>query len=53
LIKYGYANFSISILEYCDKDILNEKEQYYMGIIKPVYNTFKIAGSSSGYKDTQ
>jgi group I intron endonuclease len=52
-IKYGYANFSISILEYCDKDILNEKEQYYMDIIKPVYNTLKIAGSSSGYKHTQ
>lgn len=53
LIKYGYANFSISILEYCDKDILNEREQYYMDIIKPVYNTLKIAGSSSGYKHTQ
>ena len=53
LIKYGYANFSISILEYCDKDILNEKEQHYMDIIKPVYNTLKIAGSSSGYKHSQ
>lgn len=53
LIKYGYANFSISILEYCDKDNLNEIEQYYMDIIKPVYNTLKIAGSSSGYKHTQ
>ena len=53
LIKYGYANFSISILEYCDKDILNEREQYYMDTIKPVYNTLKIAGSSSGYKHTQ
>jgi hypothetical protein len=53
LIKYGYANFSISILEYCDKDILNEREQYYMDMIKPVYNTLKIAGSSSGYKHTQ
>jgi len=53
LIKYGYANFSISILEYCDKDILNEREQYYMDNIKPVYNTLKIAGSSSGYKHIQ
>jgi len=62
LIKYGYANFSISILEYCDKDILNKREQYYINVIKPVYNinvikpvynTLKIAGSSSGYKHTQ
>lgn len=53
LTKYGYANFSISILEYCNKDILNEREQYYMDSIKPVYNTLKIAGSSSGYKHSQ
>jgi len=53
LIKYGYVHFSISILEYCDKTILNEREQHYMDIIKPVYNTLKIANSSSGYKHTQ
>ena len=53
LIKYGYANFSISILEYCDKDILNERKQYHMDMIKPVYNILKVAGSSSGHKHTQ
>ena len=53
LLKYGYANFSISVLEYCNKDKLNEKEQYYIDTLNPVYNTLKIAGSSSGYKHTQ
>lgn len=53
LIKYGYANFSISILEYCDKANLNEREQYHMDNLKPVYNTLKIAGNSYGYKHTQ
>lgn len=53
LIKYGYANFSISILEYCDRANINEREQYYMDTLSPVYNTLKIAGSSRGYKHTQ
>ena len=53
LIKYGYANFSISILEYCDVINLNNREQHYMDKLKPVYNTLKVAGSSSGYKHTQ
>lgn len=53
LKKYGYANFSLSILEYCDKTCLNEREQYYMDTIKPLYNTLKLAGSSYGYKHTQ
>jgi group I intron endonuclease len=28
-IKYGLNNFSVHILEYCDKDVLIEREQYY------------------------
>ena len=29
LIKYGYSNFSVTILEYCDKSDLIKREQYY------------------------
>ena len=50
LVKYGYINFSISILEYCDKSILTEKEQHYIDLLNPTYNILKVAGSSSGYK---
>ena len=50
LVKYGYINFSISILEYCDKSVLTEKEQHYIDILNPAYNILKVAGSSSGYK---
>ena len=50
LIKYGYSNFSLDILEYCDKDNLTEREQYYMDKFNPKYNTLKVAGSSSGHK---
>ena len=50
LIKYGYSNFSLEILEYCDIKNLTEREQYYMDKLNPRYNTLKIAGSSSGHK---
>lgn len=48
LIKYGYSNFSLEILEYCD--IFNLTEQYYINKLNPRYNTLKIAGSCSGHK---
>lgn len=50
LIKYGYSNFSLEILEYCDIANLNEREQYYFDTLNPKYNTLKIAGSSLGHK---
>lgn len=50
LIKYGYSNFSLEILEYCDIDHLTETEQYYFDKLNPRYNTLKIAGSSLGHK---
>ena len=53
LIKYGYLNFSLEILEYCDIVNLIEREQYYLDKLNPRYNTLKIAGSSSGHKLTE
>ena len=50
LIKYGYSNFSLEILEYCDIANLTEREQYYFDKLNPKYNTLKIAGSFSGHK---
>lgn len=50
LIKYGYSNFSLDILEYCDIADLTIREQYYLDMLNPKYNTLKIAGSSSGHK---
>jgi len=53
LIKYGYSNFSVTILEYCDKFDLNKREQYYFNILNPQYNILKIAGSSRGFKHSE
>nr|YP_009568448.1 hypothetical protein [Drechslerella brochopaga]QBL02529.1 hypothetical protein [Drechslerella brochopaga] len=48
LIKYGYSDFSLTILEYCAKVDLTVREQYYFDNLNPVYNIEKIAGSSLG-----
>lgn len=53
LIKYGYSNFSLEILEYCDINNLTEREQYYFDKLNPKYNTLKVAGSSLGHKLTE
>ena len=50
LLKYGYSNFSLDILEYCDKADLFAREQYYIDLLKPEYNMLQVAGSSLGYK---
>jgi group I intron endonuclease len=51
--KYGYSNFTLDILEYCDpKDVL-VREQYYLDSLKPEYNILSTAGSSFGYKHTE
>jgi hypothetical protein len=50
LLKYGYSNFSLEILEYCDKKDLISREQYYLDLLKPEYNILEKAGNSLGYK---
>jgi group I intron endonuclease len=48
LLKYGYSNFNLEILEYCDKMFTIKREQYYIDNLKPEYNLCLIAGSSLG-----
>lgn len=45
LIKHGYLNFSVGILEYCSPDKRIERENYYFGLLTPEYNVLKVAGS--------
>lgn len=53
LLKYGYSNFELEILEYCDSEDLIKKEQYYIDLLKPNYNLLTIAGSLLGFKHTE
>lgn len=50
LLEYDHTNFSLEILEYCDKEALISREQYYLNIINPEYNICKVAGSMLGFK---
>lgn len=38
LLLYGYGAFDLEILEYCDKQYIIEREQYYIDLLKPEYN---------------
>jgi hypothetical protein len=48
LLKYGYSNFTLEILEYCDPDSLISREQYYLDLLNPEYNILPAAGSTRG-----
>jgi group I intron endonuclease len=52
LLKYGYANFRLEILEYCNNDLI-KKEQYYIDLLKPDYNILKKAYSLAGFKHSK
>jgi group I intron endonuclease len=41
LLKHGYDNFSLEILEYCDKEKCIEREKYYINLLGTEYNTVK------------
>ena len=49
LLKYGYSNFSLTILEICDKDSLMHREKHFFEVYSPEYNILKTAGSSLGF----
>ena len=53
LLKYGYANFQLDIIEYVSKEKAIEIEQYYMDLLNPQYNLLKVAGSWLGYKHSE
>ena len=53
LVKNGYSNFSLEILEYCEKSEALKREQYYLDICEPEYNILKIAGSRLNSKHSE
>lgn len=53
LVKHGFHNFNLEILEYCERKNLLDREQYYLDLMKPEYNLLKIAGSSIGFRHSE
>nr|YP_010727756.1 homing endonuclease [Leptographium wingfieldii]WDZ67393.1 homing endonuclease [Leptographium wingfieldii] len=56
LLKYGYKNFSLTILEFCDIENLMSKEKHFFDVYSPEYNILKTPGSpdrGSGWKHSE
>lgn len=53
-LKYGYTNFSFTILELCDKDSLmsGTREKHFFELYSPEYNILKTPGGS-GWKHSE
>jgi len=51
--KYGVNDLKFSIVEFCEKENLIVREQYYIDTLKPQFNIMPIAGSNLGYKFTE
>jgi group I intron endonuclease len=48
IIKHGYSNFTLEILEYCEPDKVIAREQHYLDLLSPEYNICRTAGSRLG-----
>ena len=42
LLKYGYSNFSLTIIEYCDPEKCIVREEYYIKSLAPEYNIILV-----------
>jgi group I intron endonuclease len=50
--KYGTDCFKFSVIEYCEKEQLIEREQFHIDALKPSYNISPTAKNSLGVKHT-
>lgn len=53
LLKYGYSNFSLYVIEFTKLNNLPIRETYYIMKLLPYYNVLKEGYSSLGYKHTE
>jgi group I intron endonuclease len=48
--KYGVEAFEWSVLEECSPESLTEREQYWIDLLRPAFNTAPAAGSTLGMR---
>lgn len=48
--KYGTDSLSFKVIEYCDRDKLIEREQFYIDTLNPFFNIARVAGATYGLK---
>lgn len=52
LLKYGYDNFKLEIIEYCTLDVIADREQYWISELNPSYNLVKVVEGNFVYSHT-
>jgi len=52
-LSYGYNNFRLEILEYCDRSNIIKIEQDYINRFKPEYNILTKAASSLNFRHSK
>ena len=50
LLINEYSSFKLEILEYCDVNLLIEREQYFIDLFQPEYYVLNLAGNNIGFK---
>ena len=53
ILKHGHSNFIFEIIEYCEQNMVLEREQYYLDNFDFDYNILEKADSILGYKHTE
>ena len=53
MLAYGYNNFRLEIVEYCDRSNVIKVEQDDIDRCKPEYNILTKAGSSLNFKHSK
>jgi group I intron endonuclease len=49
-LRYGHDVFSCEVLEFCGKEKLSSREQYYLDVLHPTYNKWLVTKIPKGYK---
>ncbi|MFC4462995.1 GIY-YIG nuclease family protein [Pseudonocardia nematodicida] len=53
ILKFGHSNFSLTILEICDKSVLSSREQFYIDTLKPQLNIRKAVAKTFKSKSAE
>lgn len=51
--KYGKDSLTFEVVEFCEKNQLLAREQHYLDELKPIFNSYKVAGSPLGFKHSE
>lgn len=51
--KYGKDSLTFEVVEFCEKNQLLAREQHYLDELKPIFNSYKVAGSPFGFKHSE